>query len=250
MPVTGIGIRPCIISINKGGNIHDYLCQISSSCSGAVSNGHPASYQRNGSQRGAAGGQNRTVSFCVHYPGRRLAGIGFVTPEEAKAATLGSPYEQYTITPEALNSYKSGMRLASLISTTNTWLFPVMVGGVPRSVLEVTLVNSRWEAASLGGTFLATRLNEMRTSTAALLSQKGVSSSQNPPRFVRIFQALQDFMVIETATADYLQPVVGNPNLNLLGSALYTPDQVIPQLKVAVQKSIQNWNEQVKKRTR
>ena len=188
--------------------------------------------------------------FVSTIPETELAGIGFVTPEEAKAATLGSPYEQYTITPEALNSYKSGMRLASLISTTNTWLFPVMVGGVPRTVLEVTLVNGRWEAAGLGGTFLATRLNEMGTSTAALLSQKGVSSSQYTTRFVRIFQALQDLMVIETATVDYLQPVVANPNLNLMGSTLYTPDQVIPQLKVEVQKSIQQWNERVKKRTR
>ena len=66
-------------------------------------------------------------------------------------------------------------------------------------------------------------------------------------RFVRIYQAQQDFMIMETAAGDYIQPLISNAGLNITGDSLYTPDQVLPQLNEEVQKSIESWNTQMRK---
>ena len=188
--------------------------------------------------------------FLTTVPVSELANMGLMTREEINTATLGTPFEMFTITPAALNSYKSGVRLSSLISPANTWVFPVTVNGTARNILKVMLINGTWEGGSFGGgSFLPNRVMEMQSSAAQLAGQKGAAGSPST-RFVRIFQAYQDFLLIEAAGADYLYPVTGNAQLQVAGDALYTADQVIPQLKEVVQTSIERSTEQFRKKTR
>ena len=117
--------------------------------------------------------QKGLSQFLTNIPALGLANQGFTSQEEIKAAALGTPFEMFTITPEALKSYKTGTRLSSLISTTNIWNFPVLVKGSPRTMLQVGVINGRWEGYNFGGgAFLPTRWQEMQTRASALLGQK------------------------------------------------------------------------------
>jgi hypothetical protein len=191
-------------------------------------------------------------NFLANLSVSDLANMGFMNQMEINAATLGTPFEMFTITPAALNSYQAGKRLSSLITTTNIWIFPVLVNGSPRSMLQVGIVNGRWEGGSFGGgALLPTRWLEMQTGASSMMAQNGVKIINPKTRFVRIFQAQQDLMIIETASADYIQPIISNTNLNLMGMTLYSPDQVIPNLKIEVSRAVQQWNnEQLRKKIR
>lgn len=189
--------------------------------------------------------------FLSTIPASELANMGLMNQEEVKAATLGTPFEVFTLTPAALDAYQSGQRLAPLVSTTNTWMYPILVHGNPRTLLEVAFINGRWEPGAIGGNFLAPRLIEMQKSSTRLMeTQKSSTHSlglrKRPGgqhmRFVRIFQVQQDFMLLEAADGDYLYPVIANRLLSLSGETLYTPEQVVPQLKEKVKAAIEQWN--------
>jgi len=178
--------------------------------------------------------------------------MGLVTAEEVKAAVLGTPWNEYVITPASLQAYKSGMSISSLLTGTDNWIYPILVNGQARTMMEVSLQNGNWEAATFGGTFLPQKLQEVQGRMGTLLGQKGISSqSAVTLRFVRVYQAAGEFMAVLGGGTEYLLPLMPNPaRLNMAADTLLAANQVIPQLKEAVQNNIQQWNERVKKTTK
>ena len=178
-------------------------------------------------------------NFLSTVPTSELVGMGFKNEPEIKNARLGSPYEQFTITPDALSGYRPGTSLESMVITTEHWLFPVTVNGEPRTTLIVAKMNDHWEAVSLGDA----RLSNVLSKSEALL--KGTESVKIE-KYVRIFQANADFMYVQTATGEYLLPLLEQDQLdvvelNMVAGKLAKPEDVIPQLNEIVKKSIKNW---------
>ena len=172
--------------------------------------------------------------FLDTIPARELARMGLASAEDVQAATLAIPYEQFTLTSDALSTYESGTSLSSVLTSTDTWLFPVMVHKEARTMLTVAIVTGQWEAGEIGGTYLPAALQAAEARLPALLQQKGVTSAY-ATRFVRVFQVYADFLAVETEDADYLLPLMPDPSrLRLEADTLATPDQVLPQLNTLV----------------
>jgi hypothetical protein len=168
--------------------------------------------------------------FLTTVPAQELARMGLETAEDVRAATLGAPYEQFTITSGALSAYGSGVSLSSLLTSTGAWLFPVMVGGEARTMLTVSKVNGQWEGGDIGGTHLPAALQAAEANLPALLAQEGVTAAYRA-RFVRVFQVYADFLAVEAGDAEYLLPLMPDPSqFNLAADTLAAPDRVLGQL--------------------
>ncbi len=169
--------------------------------------------------------------FLATIPAQELAHLGLSTAEDVQAATLGSPYEQFTLTPAAIAAYQPGSALAPLLTSTGSWLFPVTVHGEARTMLTVGMVNGKWEAGDIGGTYLPGALQKAETNLPGFLDQKGVTAAHTT-QFVRVFQTYSDFLFVEAQGAEYLLPLMPDPGqLDLAADTLVTPDEIIPQLK-------------------
>lgn len=177
-------------------------------------------------QRAAEEGQ---AHFLSTIPAEELARLGFATAEDVQAASLGEPYEQFTLTPDAVASYEPGASLASLLTRTDSWLFPVLADGEARTMLTVSMVNGQWQGGDIGGASVAAALQAAEASVPAMLQQEEAKTAYTT-QFVRVFQDSADFLFIQAGGAEYLLPLMPEPSFNLEAGTLYTPDQVVPQL--------------------
>lgn len=86
-----------------------------------------------------------------------------VTSKSLQSASLGVPFQVYKITLDALRSYHKGDTVKSLISETNIWCFPVLVGKEIKLTLEVGKLrsNGKWVAGSLKGGHFENELNQV-----------------------------------------------------------------------------------------
>jgi len=186
--------------------------------------------------------ENGLPQFLATLPPAELANIGLATAEDVNAAALGVPYEQFTITPEVLAAYQPDQTLASLLSSTDTWLFPVTVRGANRTMLTVALMDGQWEAVAIGGARFAAKLEEAEeVQVVGLLAGAGEAGEAVPytTQFLRVFQAQADFLVVEADGTEYMLPLPPVPSaLGVLSGVLATPDQVLPQLNDVVQENL------------
>lgn len=86
-----------------------------------------------------------------------------VTSKSLQSASLGEPFRVYEIAPDVLRSYHKGDTVKSLISETNIWCFPVLIGNEIKLTLEVGKLrrNGKWVAGSLKGGHFEKELNQV-----------------------------------------------------------------------------------------
>lgn len=172
--------------------------------------------------------------FFSTIPAEELALLGFETSQDVEAATLGAPLEQFTLTSDALTAYASGDALAPLLTSTNSWLFPILVNGEARSVLTVSKIDGQWQGGDIGGAPLAAALQAAETELPAMLQQARAASASTT-RFIRIFPIRADFLYVQAGEAEYLMPLMATgSSFNLEADTLLAPDQVVPQLDAAM----------------
>jgi len=99
--------------------------------------------------------------YLSKIPADSLEQYGFVNGEALNTASLGTPFLLYTLTPAALQQYQAGMSVASVVTPTTMWYFPVLVAGQPRAILVVDRLNNQWKAVSLGYAGLAKELGAL-----------------------------------------------------------------------------------------
>ncbi len=114
------------------------------------------------------------------------------TLEEANQATVDFGFRLYTVNPKVLAN-PGGKRLSSMVEPTSTWRFVVVSNGNPIGLLTVSQVNGQWQAVAAGAAELADEVYQVRK---AWPKKDGFNF-----RFVRIFQAVSDFMEISTSKA-------------------------------------------------
>jgi len=135
--------------------------------------------------------------LIAKIPAGSAGDYGFAAGDNLATATLGDPFLAYTITSSALDQYRVGMAVASLVTKTTLWYFPVLIAGQPRAMLVVNSLDNRSEAVSLGYAGLAKALgNVSRTWSAS----KDIM-------FIDVFQAHQFLFSV---------PAQGSQNLTRL----------------------------------
>ena len=183
--------------------------------------------------------------FLSTIPPDELKNIGLNSSEEINAATLGQPYLQLILTPQALSSYESGQSLSDLLTETDTWLFPVRVGNEARTMLTVAKLDGKWQAGGIGGTQLSAALQQRSADVPDIAARQGLSLSPDyTVRYVRVFQVYTHLLVIQSTDGEYILPLETGPQTDTLAAlpkdTLLTADQVLPALNTAVQQDLEN----------
>jgi hypothetical protein len=171
-------------------------------------------------------------------PTIELARYGFANRQEAAQATLGEPYQVFIMTPTAIEAYRSGRRLSTLLTQTNMWYFLVMVGEEPRTILIVDLMQGEWQAVAIGGLDLPKNLAAGKQALPGLLATRLAAS--HVTKFVRVPQAHAEFITVESGEEDYVMPVMTRPqSLTIENLRMYTVDEIMTKLRPTVEKNIQ-----------
>ena len=140
--------------------------------------------------------------YLNKIPVESLEEFGFVRGDAVNMASLGTPFLLYTITPAALEQYRTGMTVASIVTPTTVWYFPVLIAGQPRVILVVDRLDNQWKAVSLGYAGLARELG-------ALIRQWKASQGYQPMLIV-VFQAKQYLFTIPEKDAYNLTRLTAN----------------------------------------
>lgn len=113
----------------------------------------------------AAKGALQTFAALVTRENYRA--MGFDSPEQVRAARMGTPVQQFMIRLDELKSYEPGADLSALLHSTETLIYPVLVQGRTHSSVTLRRQDDRWQAESFGLPKYARLLNELRDRLAA-----------------------------------------------------------------------------------
>jgi len=114
--------------------------------------------------------------------------FGLSPGDNISEASLGTPFQLYTITPTKLLDAGDDTPVNSLITPTGNWFFPVVLEGRYRSILTVTEMDGEWEAVGIGKTPLAEQLQEV--------GKQWPKSRGYDPVLIIIFQANSYFFTV------------------------------------------------------
>lgn len=156
---------------------------------------------------------------------------GFLDSKELDQATLGEPFQIYTITPGKILEYDSSMSIEQMISTTSVWLFPIVAKDEVRALLTVGRIDAKWEAYEVGGSRLAKLL--------AAVMDKYPSSEGYDFKFIRVFQASADFALVSRPGEVELIPLEpARISSDLVQGSAHRPSDIIPKLQEAVHRNL------------
>ena len=170
-------------------------------------------------------------------PPQSLSLFGFKNKEELASATLGRPYRVHTIDPDDIAHYQ-GHDINALITPTKVWFFPVEVNGEARAILTVDLVDGEHQAVSIGNAGLSRQIQDAR--------QRYSPADRGQLKFVRVYQAQADFLVLEGANVgpQNLVPmesaVKALPQMGMVAGQAAQPVDVLPHLKQVVQSALKD----------
>lgn len=185
--------------------------------------------------------------FLSKIPAPSVEEYGFVHGDDLATASLGTPFMVHTITPSALEQYQAGMTVASILSPTTAWYFPVLIAGQTRAILAVDNIDNQWKAVSLGYAGLARELGAV--------SQQWKAVQGYHPMLIVVFQAKQYLFTVpekdaynltrlsanKTPATDPLQATAPTPSNDY--ATLGTAADVIKQLKPVVQNALKGPNQ-------
>jgi hypothetical protein len=117
---------------------------------------------------------------------------GFANREEFAIATIGTPYQMYTIHPDVM---KDNVTVTDdMITSAEEWRFPVICNGSIRALLTVAKVKGQWQAVDIGAATLASEIDAL---------EKGLSLKRREINriILRLYQINSDFIVITEGSA-------------------------------------------------
>ncbi len=171
-------------------------------------------------QQAAAEGLQR---FLTTNPPEELAHIGFGLPEERQQAALGAPYQQFVLSKAAVQAFRPGASVSGLWVSTNTWLFPVMVGAEPRALLTVSKNQAAWTATDIGGNWLPGALQAAQAQRSEVLAQSGAAVA-GPAQVVCQPDLELIFVYVYAEGGEYLIPLpAAGPQVSALSTTAPVP---------------------------
>jgi len=176
--------------------------------------------------------------FLENIPAKEIAYYGFQSLEELSQTELGAPFRIYTILPDELEAFGFQSPFGNILRETPNWYVPILVKGKRRALLTVAPMEGRLETVGLSGAGLASELEDFYTRLPEKLQLAGITGDCSL-RFVRIFQATSDFMLLQTETEEYIEPFRSAQNsLGLKQEGLKSLLEFIPRLKIRVKNSL------------
>jgi len=173
---------------------------------------------------------------------------GFTKDDNLNQANLGSAYKLYTITPEALFGFQESDTVSSVISKTDLWYFPVMIGNKMKAIFTVEFFDDEWRAVALGYARL--------TQDLAQVTKRYPKSAGYNLQLIRVYQANEFLFTVPEIDQYNLTSIVqnnvtfeGEPTQNKLKSGptrkysnLDNISTVIKKLQPIAKKNIEEYS--------
>jgi hypothetical protein len=181
-----------------------------------------------------AAAQSGLPEFLRAVPRAALADLGFKEASELGVARLGRPYEVHVLTPEGLQSAAANGAVEPFLQPTEQWIFPVLVGNQPTTLLWVDRMPEGYRAVQLGNPVLAQSLGQWEEQLPQLLRQRGIVAAR--PRLVQMPQLLTDILLMSSGSGEFIAPLHVAPELSasLPPGALSSIDRALPKLRDAL----------------
>ena len=146
-----------------------------------------------------AAGQAGLFSFLEPITPEEMSHFGFSPGDNISEATLGDPFQLYTITPAKLLNAEEDTPVSTLISPTGQWLFPIVLGGKSRAILTVAQMEGEWQAVTMGKAGLAEEMEK--------LSNQWPKAKGYEPKVIAIYQAASYFFTIPEKDSENFTPL-------------------------------------------
>ena len=127
---------------------------------------------------------NELQVWLQKIPGGNESGYGFTNRDEFSLATLGKPYEVFTLTNDFFNEEIQPGK--NYLETTGEWRIPVMVNQENRAVITIFKKDNKWKTVELGARVLARELQEFE--------RYPEFTKNNGLRILRVYQLQSDFL--------------------------------------------------------
>jgi len=122
--------------------------------------------------------------WLMKIPGGNEPGYGFKNRDEFSLATLGKPYQVFTLSRDFF--YEEIQPGKNYLEETGEWRIPVMVDQENRAVITVFKKENQWKIVELGARVLAREFQEFE-------KYPELSKADNL-RLLRVFQLQSDFL--------------------------------------------------------
>ncbi|HEY6872002.1 MAG TPA: hypothetical protein VI298_04645 [Geobacteraceae bacterium] len=163
---------------------------------------------------------------------------GFESQADLENAVLGEGFEVFTIPPGKLLDESAPLDLQTLVTSTNSWDFLIVVGKKAKAVVTVGLDGGEWMPLEFGSSELADQLSDFLAAWPA--------SSGYRYRFIRIPSALsglielskEDKVVGIVPLTDFLAMTKGRTTEAFNPSDVRDPKEVLTALRLVVKKSL------------
>jgi hypothetical protein len=153
------------------------------------------------------------------------AEIGFDSPDEVRAAQPAEPLPVFMVRLDQLQAYREGQDPESLLVDLERVFYPMQVGGVIRSSMELSNNRGTWEVSRLGDTTQARMVHEAR---AQARSAAGIGADQFI--LVRVPALQRSFLGHHDAQGLMLTPVADDASLDLHAGQPIAAGQVFTRL--------------------
>lgn len=160
---------------------------------------------------------------------------GFTNEQELQAATLGSPYQVALLSPEAVQAYQPGQRVAAIVSDQAWKVFPVLVKGQARGLLTVAQLDSQWQAVEFSS------LNQSRQ---LVRLQERLAKKNATVKLVKFAPTQGTFALVEQDGGESLVYIFSSSSpgsfskLDKENLTTYTAQDFIPEVKKALDERV------------
>ncbi len=145
-------------------------------------------------------------------PADALPDYGFGSAQELQRAQLGQPYRVHILTPDGLQKATTQHAVEPFLTSTELWIFTVIVDKQPSTLLWVDLTPDGYRAVQLGNSILAQALSQWETRLPPLLHQQGIASFQ--VRLVQMPQLSTDLLLLTSDKGEHIALLHAPPALS------------------------------------
>jgi hypothetical protein len=110
-------------------------------------------------------------TFAELITEENFAQLGFESPQQVRAARLGTPANQFSVQLDKLQSYDMGQEPRDLFTPHAQVVYPVLVKDVPHGSIELVEGERGWRVASFGARLFSLQVGRIRQEKALELHQ-------------------------------------------------------------------------------